>query len=234
MTADDQNGGRVLWTTLSMMLFMLVYLALMAACLLQWGTDDPWARINLFTGTAIAISLLMGVEQLEFNRALPPAPEVKREAFGMNYDPGMAKWVALLALLELLVFMDYGHWHLAPALERPALQAAGLALYLLALIWLRRVDQLLARHFKEAGGVRAPLTSGPFQFVRHPRYLGLVVSRVAFALCFASVIGWLLVLCWVMVIRRRILLEEAHLRQLFGTGYESYARHRARLLPGIY
>ncbi len=219
---------------LSMMLFMLIYLALMLACLRQWGTDAPWSRLNLMSGAAIALSLLLGMEQIVFTFNLPKSADVKREAFGITFDPGMATWVIVLAICELSVFLDYGHLHLASTLERRDLQCIGLGLYVVALALLRWADAWLARHFRLAGEQRELMMGGPFRYLRHPRYAGLIISRIAFALSFASIIGWLLVPGWIFIIHRRIILEEPHLKKLFGKDYEAYAQRTARMLPGIY
>jgi protein-S-isoprenylcysteine O-methyltransferase Ste14 len=70
--------------------------------------------------------------------------------------------------------------------------------------------------------------------VRHPRYLALSISRIAFALALASIVAWFLFLFWMFAILRRIHREEPHLRKIFGPDYEAYAQRTARLIPGIY
>ncbi|MBV9209182.1 MAG: hypothetical protein JOZ52_01060, partial [Acidobacteria bacterium] len=196
MSRTSQPTEQTKWMLLTMLVFMLIYLALMLACLRQWGASTPWSRINLFSGTAIILSLLLGAEQILFTFALPKSGETKREAFGITYDPAMATWVTLLAVCELAVFIDYGHLHLLPALERGWLQAIGLGCYVVSLWLLRWADARLARHFSSSGDGRELMTDGPFRYLRHPRYAGLIISRIAFALVFASLPGWLLVLGW--------------------------------------
>ncbi|HEY0544092.1 MAG TPA: isoprenylcysteine carboxylmethyltransferase family protein [Pyrinomonadaceae bacterium] len=222
------------WMLLTMLVFMLIYLALMLACLRQWGAPTPWSRINFFSGTAIVLSLLLGAEQILFTFALPKSGDTKREAFGITYDPGMATWVTLLSVCELVVFLDYGHLHLMPSLERGWLQGIGLGFYVIALVLLRWTDAWLARNFARSVEGRELMTDGPFRYLRHPRYAGLLISRIAFALVFASILGWLLVLGWILAVHRRINLEEPHLQKIFGQDYEAYARRTSRFLPGIY
>jgi protein-S-isoprenylcysteine O-methyltransferase Ste14 len=234
MSQEVGKANPPAWAALSMMLFMLLYLALAVACLWQYGSPHPLARVDLFSVSVLVISVLLGVEHIAFSRALPQFEEVKREAFGLNYDPAMAKWISLLALAELTVFLDYGHWHLLPALENRFAQSVGIALYLIALLWLRWTDACLARHFRAAQPRREVIKGGAFRYIRHPRYAALIASRIAFALVFASLIGWLLVLGWIIAVRRRILLEEAHLQELFGKEYVVYQQHTARLLPRFY
>ncbi|HEY7545744.1 MAG TPA: isoprenylcysteine carboxylmethyltransferase family protein [Blastocatellia bacterium] len=224
--------NRALMNAASLLIFMLAYLALGVVCLWQWGEPRGWSRIDFFTGLALVISVLMGAEHLSFNRSI--ADEAKSEAFGTSYDPGMAGWVTMLGIAELVVFLDYGHWHLAPALESKVLQSAGLGLYIITLLWLRWVDSTLATHFSDARAAREVITEGPFRHIRHPRYAALIASRIAFALTFASLLGWILAAGWMVVVRRRIRLEEAHLEEMFGPEYEAYASKTARLIPGVY
>jgi protein-S-isoprenylcysteine O-methyltransferase Ste14 len=234
MAQTEQKKGDAKFLALSMLLFMLIYLTLMLACLRQWGTDAPWSRLNLISGAAIALSLLLGMEQLVFTGGLPKSADVKREAFGITFDPGMATWVIVLSICELSILIDYGHLHLVPSLERHTLQYIGLGLYVVAFALLRWTDAWLARHFQQMGEQRELMTGGPFRYLRHPRYAGLMISRIAFALSFASILGWLLVLGWLLIVLRRINLEEPHLKKIFGKDYEAYSQRTPRMLPGIY
>jgi protein-S-isoprenylcysteine O-methyltransferase Ste14 len=70
--------------------------------------------------------------------------------------------------------------------------------------------------------------------VRHPRYLGLMGSRIGFALAIASIAAWVFAIGWFFLIRQRIKNEEDHLTNIFGSTYKDYARRTARLLPGVY
>jgi protein-S-isoprenylcysteine O-methyltransferase Ste14 len=145
----------------------------------------------------------------------------------------------LLMALDLVVFLDYGHWRVVPSLVRPSLQIAGLALYLAVTLWQIWTDGYLARyftpsHFTHGELPLAPMNRGPYRYVRHPRYAAAIVGKVAMALTFASVFGWLLVIAWGLLLLNKIAVEEKHLRELFGSRYESYARTTAKVVPGIY
>ncbi len=78
------------------------------------------------------------------------------------------------------------------------------------------------------------IRDGPFRYVRHPRYAGILAIRVAFALVFASLIAWILVAAWLALFLRRIHLEERYLRTALGAHYAAYAERTARLFPGVY
>ena len=85
------------------------------------------------------------------------------------------------------------------------------------------------------GGDRRLVTDGPFRFVRHPSYTGVLLAvgglglalddRVALlALAILPAIGYVI----------RIRAEELELRRTFGEAYEAYADGKARLVPGIW
>jgi len=80
----------------------------------------------------------------------------------------------------------------------------------------------------------ALVTDGPYRFIRHPSYLGLLVMALGWALAFRSGAGVLLVAITLMPLIARIRAEEALLHRHFGAAYDSYRSRTARLLPGLY
>lgn len=215
-------------------LFYAAYLTAALLCLRQWGGPEPWARIDLFSGGFFVVAPLWLAENLVFARSVGSSREVRAEALGMTYDPGMFRWVLVLSLAELLVFFDYGHWRLVPELASPGLQGAGLALWTATPFWLLWADRHLGRLFSKPEAEWRLLTDGPFRIVRHPRYTGLLASRVAFSLLFASPLAWLFALGWAAVVLRRVALEQRHLRERFGGEYEKYVARTAGLIPYVF
>jgi protein-S-isoprenylcysteine O-methyltransferase Ste14 len=166
-------------------------------------------------------------------KSVSAAKEVQNEALGNTYDPGLHRWMVPLTLAELTVFLDYGHWHLVPALVSPIPQTIGLVVWGITPLWLLWADKYLKEHFGGSHESRI-ITAGPFHLVRHPRYAGVLVSRAAFALLFASVLGWIFTVAWVALVLRRIGREENHMRERYGAMYGDYASNTRRLIPGIY
>lgn len=160
--------------------------------------------------------------------------ESRNERWGSTAAPGWVNWALALTLADLAVYLDYGHWHLVPGLKRPYMQALGLLLYLVAALWMWWTRRFLSTAFAD-NRVRPTFTrSGPFRHVRHPYYAGALLEKIAAAFVFASVVGWLLILPWSLLLLRQIRLEEVHLRALFGGEYDAYAQQTARLMPGVY
>lgn len=77
------------------------------------------------------------------------------------------------------------------------------------------------------------VTRGVYGVIRHPSYLGLLVTSVGWALAFRSGPGVLLVALLVPPLRARIRAEEALLQTQFGDSYEAYRARTWRLIPGL-
>ncbi|MBP0622005.1 methyltransferase family protein [Cupriavidus consociatus] len=78
------------------------------------------------------------------------------------------------------------------------------------------------------------VTTGIYGVIRHPSYLGFVVSSLGWVLGFRSGVGVVLTLLMVPVLLARIRAEEALLLDQFGDEYAAYRARTWRLLPGLY
>jgi protein-S-isoprenylcysteine O-methyltransferase Ste14 len=230
-STPSANYGRKAQLTFT--IFALAYIAAMLLCLRQWHSPQAWSRLDRFSGGYI-LSILWLLASLRFMRMASSNKESGRELAGQTFHPELFRWIKILAVCDLLAFVDYGHWHLCRAVENPALQTLGLVISVGGCLWLLWADYFLLVHFCAGLTNRKIIESGPCRVVRHPRYLALTISRVAFALILASIIAWLLFAFWMSIILRRIHREEPHLRKIFGTQYEAYAKRTPRLIPGIY
>jgi protein-S-isoprenylcysteine O-methyltransferase Ste14 len=80
----------------------------------------------------------------------------------------------------------------------------------------------------------AVATDGPYRYVRHPAYVGMIVFELAMSILLAS--WWALIasgLCAILLILRTALEDRTLQAEL--TGYVDYSRQvRHRLLPGIW
>ena len=78
------------------------------------------------------------------------------------------------------------------------------------------------------------VTHGVYSVIRHPRYLGLLVNSLGWALAFRSGVGVLLTALMIPPLIARIHAEERLLRTQFGDEYDAYRSRTSRLIPGIY
>jgi protein-S-isoprenylcysteine O-methyltransferase Ste14 len=78
------------------------------------------------------------------------------------------------------------------------------------------------------------VTSGVYRVIRHPSYLGLLVSSLGWGLAFRSGVGIVLTALLIPVLVARMNAEERLLRANFGDEYDTYRARTSRLIPGVY
>ncbi len=78
------------------------------------------------------------------------------------------------------------------------------------------------------------ITSGPYAFVRHPIYTGLLLAFIGSAVALGQWRGLLAVVLVFGVLWYKLRLEETWLRLQFGDSYDSYCRRVRALVPYIF
>ena len=182
-----------------------------------------YPRLDVFSAGYLVISTGLAILQAVVSSQFSKSPDLQRLFYAKEIDPTWDRWVPILGILELGVFYEYAHLRLLPALLNLPLQTAGLAFCILGTSWLLWVDTYLLREFPAHYRRAAPMTSGPYRFFRHPRYVGLLATRVGLPLVFGSLVAWALASVWIVLIRRRAHLEERYLTKKFGRAYDDYA-----------
>ncbi len=198
----------------------------------RWRWPLAWAYLVLYSailiaGSFIAIHRDTGFTE-ERTRVKEGTKAWDRWLSGPLFSP---LWLALYVVAGL----DQ-RYRWSPALTPVAITAvvvSGLG-YSIA-VWAMRANPFYGRYVRiqtERG--HTVVTTGPYRFVRHPAYAGLIVFMLASALALESL--WALIpACMVaLVLVIRTALED---RTLLADlpGYAEYAqRTRFRLLPGIW
>lgn len=77
------------------------------------------------------------------------------------------------------------------------------------------------------------IADGPYRFVRHPIYTGLLVALLGTALARGDWRGMLAVAIATWALWRKLTIEERWLGQQFGDAYAAYRRRVAALIPFI-
>jgi protein-S-isoprenylcysteine O-methyltransferase Ste14 len=76
---------------------------------------------------------------------------------------------------------------------------------------------------------------GPYRFIRHPAYTGLLVSFFAAGFAMGDGLALLILFCPVAyVLMQRINIEEQWLTGHFGKTYKEYCLHTKKLIPWVY
>ena len=78
-------------------------------------------------------------------------------------------------------------------------------------------------------------TNGMYRWIRHPSYLGSIISFIGFSLSLNNAISLVVIMLLVVPsFLYRIRIEERLLINEFGTEYQEYMRQTRRLIPWIY
>ncbi len=185
--------------------------------------------IALFAGwclSEVAISLLNAVNRLS------------RRARAEDRFSFLAIWLALILTLILVSTTWLSRGLSAPGAWGPlsgwlgcTCLVIGIAIRLAAVATLRRqytaAVTIVSQH--------QIVDSGPYRCVRHPAYLGLLVSLLGLGLCSGNWVSLVVAIGLPLAaVMYRIDVEERALLQHFGPAYAEYASRTKRLLPGIF
>jgi protein-S-isoprenylcysteine O-methyltransferase Ste14 len=110
------------------------------------------------------------------------------------------------------------------------LYSFGMAIVIMAEIWLGRFFSVQVE-LKEGHQL---VTEGPYQYVRHPRYAGLMLFHLGYALVFLSLPALVCALLMAWVLLWRIQDEERLLQGEFKEKWEAYKKTSHKLVPYLY
>jgi protein-S-isoprenylcysteine O-methyltransferase Ste14 len=78
------------------------------------------------------------------------------------------------------------------------------------------------------------ITAGPYRYVRHPIYSGLLLGFVGSALAWGQWRGLLALVLAVYALWRKWRIEERFMRDTFGTAYSDYAARTPAVIPRLF
>lgn len=149
---------------------------------------------------------------------------------------GEGWFVAQLVLLAAVVAAGFflgpdldGAARLTASIAGLALLFAGLALAVAGVRQLDRAASPLPRPTLDGTLVE----HGLYRRVRHPIYVGVVLSALGWALFSASLVAMVMVLLLAVLLDLKARREEAWLLERY-PGYPDYLRRTRRFIPGLY
>lgn len=147
-------------------------------------------------------------------------------------------WFVLPVLIGWFVYLPYADRHQIATSNLTVLRWLGLGIFGIA-YWLR-IESIRAQgpQFSCAVAIQEKhrlTTSGPYRWMRHPAYTGVIGivagASLVFANPFAAVVMAGLVWVWM---ETRIRDEEKLLLDEFGLEFSRYAQHTRKLIPFVY
>ena len=170
-------------------------------------------------------------------------PDLAKER--MKPGPGTKWWdkifwvfFGIFSLATIFVpVLDSGRFYWTPPLPGMVYILAYLA-YLLSnaiSLWAMRENRFFSSvvRIQEDRG-QVVISSGPYQFVRHPGYVGGIILYLALPLTLGSLIGLIPAASSIVILVIRTYLEDITLQKEL-PGYQEYAmKVKHRLLPGVW
>jgi protein-S-isoprenylcysteine O-methyltransferase Ste14 len=213
-------------------LFAIMALALfLPAGTLAWPVG--WAYLGLFFGFFLAVNAWLF-------RHDPGLLEERLHLGAANQQGWDRRLFPLLAVLPILLLVfasfDAVRFHWSPV--APLLQLVGLGLLLgsfyLFFLTFRENSYLSPVVRLQAERGHTVISTGPYHYVRHPMYTGIVAFAVGTPLLLGSGYGVLCGLILVVLVARRAVLEERTLRGAL-PGYAAYmGQVRYRFIPHVW
>jgi protein-S-isoprenylcysteine O-methyltransferase Ste14 len=211
-------------------LVMMGVILFLASGRLNWTM--AWALIVVMAAWIVAtgLAIIPRYPQLLADRVSPPKGAKVWDTVIMGIAGGLTVAGYVIAGLDL----RYGWTTAMPA----AAPVAALILTIIGysiVVWATASNaffSMAVRIQKERG--HAVATGGPYRFVRHPAYVGMVLqflgSPIVLGSWWAGLIG---LVCALLILLRTALEDRTLLSEL--AGYREYAaRVRYRLVPGIW
>jgi protein-S-isoprenylcysteine O-methyltransferase Ste14 len=199
------------------------------------GVDVPmfWVYLAVHSGAQLAISLLV------FRRNRNLLEERQRPGEGAKVWDRVILRIYFLLTLTLFVVagLDVGRFHWSDTVPLWG-QVAALLGFILSFafnIWAMVVNNFFSQVVRiQQDRGQYVVTEGPYRYVRHPSYIGSILSWVCAALALGSWLALVPVALIAATFTVRTALEDRTLREELA-GYREYAqRVRYRLLPGVW
>lgn len=186
--------------------------------------------VHIAFWSAFGITRLMTREADKSREVLPPGPEEAAPHSRLLLAFHMAAFALMYAGIGNAVLPDrVPEWFEGQRTVGTLVIALGAAMMCWALLYFKswRFRAALTPDHQLA-------TGGPFQYVRHPIYLGLDLLALGSALWVPTSLLWSSVILMLLGSDLRGRAEEKLLVAHFGNDYLAFMRRTKRFLPGVY
>ena len=217
-------------------IMLLIGIALFAGLpLLGWGITEARGFISnpARLGYVVLVVLLQMVIVIKF-------PEAGKSRVGEKPVRRQRLAVVAMQVLSIAVVLvaPYGdRRNIAVITEGESLRYFGLVLFSCGLVLTTWAEAKLGKLFSTEVTIQKGhvlVTDGLYRYLRHPRYLGILLFSVGISLVFRSWLALVLVAAMTLVLLWRIRDEEALMHEEFGAEWEAYSKKSRRLIPFVY
>jgi protein-S-isoprenylcysteine O-methyltransferase Ste14 len=194
----------------------------------RWSVPWLWAALGVASLGTLVLSLTIDPGLAAERRRPGPGAIDRGTQLAMSILMGAALIVAAL---------DVGRRHWSDAVPLGA-HVTALALFALGyglVTWAVTVNRFFSGVVRlQSDRGQEVVTAGPYRWVRHPGYLGMLVAYPMLVLAIGSWWGFALAVACVPLVVRRLLLEDRYLQEHLA-GYRAYAAQvPQRLIPGVW
>jgi len=192
-----------------------------------------WVYLVVHSGGQLAMALLV------FRRNRDLLEERQKPGAGAKaWDRRLLLVYALLTMtLFVVAGLDVGrlHWSDTVPMWGQIVALLGFTLSFAFIVWAMAVNGFYSRIVRIQGDRgQYVVTEGPYRFVRHPSYIGTILSWACAALALGSWVALVPVVLIAVTLTVRTALEDRTLQEEL-PGYREYAQQtRYRLLPGVW
>jgi protein-S-isoprenylcysteine O-methyltransferase Ste14 len=223
----------VLRRAMALLIGLVIFLGLP---LLSWGVgdlrgfvDDPARLIFVLLVILLQVFVLITMPDAGRNRGTRQKDVPRR-----RLDLVLIQVISLAALI-VPPYSDRRAIVVLGGVE--IVRYLGLVMFAVGMLTMQWADASLGKQFSIEVTLQEGhelITGGLYRYLRHPRYLGIIVFTVGIALVFRSGLGLILGGGLALVLIWRIGVEEDLLHDEFGAAWEAYTRTSWRLIPFVY
>lgn len=211
----------------SIALVVFTYVAFVA-----WKTIPrfDFAVVMSFVGLYLGWNLLA-------ETVLYQDPDVEVVEDEDQWSYAILQFTSLIGLFYAAFDFASEHWTRMYSLE-PAIVYTGIILFIISCVERWWGFRAIGKYFNPRIAVyegHQLTASGPYRYIRHPLYLGVMLNQIAIPMVLSSWGGLIIVFVAILpALIYRIKLEEDFLIKHFGDRYRDYMSITKRLIPGIW
>jgi len=224
---------RVIRSVLALAAGTTIFIGVPALC---WGIGDLGGFFSHPARTVyVGLMVVLQTFSLAFAPSAGAGARPKRDGAPRRHVDLLLIQILSLSIVCLAPYVDR-HTGSAAAIGEAG-RYVGLVLVALGFAFMQLAERHLGRQFSVEVTLQENhqlVQHGVYTYVRHPRYLGILLFFAGIVLVFHASWVMVLVLALLAVLVWRVYAEESLLRQEFGQAWDEYRARSWRLIPFVF